>query len=310
MRILVVGAGAIGGYYGGRLIEAGRDVTFLVRPRRAAELAEFGLCIRSPHGDVDLGTPRHLLPEAIEAPYDLILFTPKAYDLDGAIASTAPAVGPRTMIMPLLNGMRHIDALVAAFGPAAVLGGLCAIPATLESPGVVRHLAPLHSLTYGERDGGRSPRTEAVAASFDGAGFDSLLSEHILLEMWEKWTLLASLAGLTCLMQTGVGDIMQAGGEPVALALLDECAAIAAAAGHTPRPDALARMRGVLTDPTAPTTASMLRDMRRGAPVEVEHVIADLLRRRPPEAAPPVSVLQIALVRLLVYERQRLAKAG
>jgi 2-dehydropantoate 2-reductase len=310
MRILVVGAGALGGYYGGRLIAAGRDVTFLVRPRRAAELAQHGLVIRSPHGDVDLGTPRHLVSEAIEAPYDLILFTPKAYDLEGAVASVAPAVGPRTTILPVLNGMRHIDALQAAFGPAAVLGGLCLIPATLESPGVVRHLGPAHGLTFGEIEGGRSPRTEAIAALFQGATFDSTLSEHVMLEMWEKWTLLATLAGITCVMQASVGEIATLGGADLTGALLDECAAIAAGAGFSPRPDALARMRAVLTDPAAPTTASMMRDMQRGAPVEVEHVIADLLRRRPPEGAPPVSVLHLALVRLQIYERQRLAKAA
>ncbi len=310
MRILVVGAGALGGYYGGRLIAAGRDVTFLVRPRRAAELAQHGLAIRSPHGDVDLGTPRHLVSEAIEAPYDLVLFTPKAYDLDGAIASTAPAVGPRTVVLPVLNGMRHIEALQAAFGPAAVLGGLCLIPATLESPGVVRHLGPAHGLTYGEIEGGRSPRTEAIAELFAGANFDAVLSEHVMLEMWEKWVLLASLAGITCLMGGSVGEIATAGGADLAATLLDECAAIAAAAGHTPRPEAIARMRGALTDPASPITASMLRDLQRGAPVEVEHVIADLLHRRPDGAAPPVSVLQAALVRLLVYERQRLARTA
>src|SRR6202043_1931860 len=109
MRILVVGAGAIGGYFGGRLLQAGRDVTFLVRPRRAAELAKAGLIVKSPHGDVTLAAPATTLSENIRRPFDLVLLSCKAYDLEGAMDSFAAAVGPETMILPLLNGMKHLD---------------------------------------------------------------------------------------------------------------------------------------------------------------------------------------------------------
>jgi 2-dehydropantoate 2-reductase len=116
MRVLVVGAGAIGGYFGGRLLEAGRDVTFLVRPRRAAELAQTGLVIRSKLGDMNLPAPPTVTSDTLRQAFDLVILSCKAYDLDDAMTSFAPAVGPETVILPLLNGMRHLDALEARFG--------------------------------------------------------------------------------------------------------------------------------------------------------------------------------------------------
>src|SRR6476619_7075840 len=143
MRTLIVGAGATGGYFGGRLLEAGRDVTFLVRPRRAAQLAERGLVITSPVGDVRLPTPPTVQADALREPFDVVLLSCKAYDLDDAIASFAPAVGPETVILPLLNGMRHVDTLETRFGADAVLGGLCMISSTLDDDGTIRHLSPM-----------------------------------------------------------------------------------------------------------------------------------------------------------------------
>jgi len=122
MRVLVVGAGAIGGYFGGRLLEAGRDVTFLVRPRRAAELARAGLVIESPNGDVTLPNPPTVQANALAEKFDVVLLSCKAFDLEDAMKSVAPAVGPQTSIIPLLNGMRHLDALEARFGANQVLG--------------------------------------------------------------------------------------------------------------------------------------------------------------------------------------------
>ena len=140
MRILVVGAGSIGGYFGGRLLQAGRDVTFLVRPRRAAELAKIGLMIRSPLGDVALAAPPTVTADALRAPFDLILLSCKAYDLQGAMDAFAPAVGPQTAILPLLNGMRQLELLEARFGAAPVLGGQCLISTVLDAEGGILHL--------------------------------------------------------------------------------------------------------------------------------------------------------------------------
>ncbi len=305
MRFLVVGAGAIGGYFGGRLLEAGRDVTFLVRPRRAAELASAGLIIRSRFGDVAFAKPPRLLADELSEPFDAVVLSCKAYDLEGAMASFAPAVGPATAILPLLNGMRHLDALVARFGRERVLGGWCTISATLDAQGRVIHLNDIHTLQFGERGGARSHRAEAIAAAFAGAKFDGRLSETIVQEMWEKWTFIAAAAGITCLMRAAIGDIVAAGAADLARALLAECADVAARQGFPPRPEFLERIRAMLAAPGSPLVASMLRDIERGAPTEADHILGDLLRRAEAASGDHAPLLRIAYAHLRAYEARR-----
>src|SRR6201992_22337 len=208
MRILVVGAGAIGGYFAGRLLQPGRDVTFLVRPRRAAELADAGLVIKSPLGDATLKNPPAVQADRLAEKFDVVLLSCKAFDLEDAIKSFAPAVGPQTAILPLLNGMRHLDMLDANLARERVLGDLCAIAVTLTDKREVVHLQPMQSLTFGERDGKMSERVRALADVFATGNFGSVASENIIQEMWEKWVFLASLAASTSLMRASVGDIL------------------------------------------------------------------------------------------------------
>ena len=196
MRILVVGAGAIGGYFGGRMLQAGRDVTFLVRPKRAAELADAGLVIKSPLGDVTLKNPPTVQADKLTEKFDVVLLSCKAFDLDDAIKSFAPAVGPQTSIIPLLNGMLHLDVLDKKFGRERVLGGLCAIAVTLNEKREVVHLQPMQSLNFGERDGKMSDRVRAIAEVMAAGNFGAVASEHIMQDMWEKWVFLASLAAV------------------------------------------------------------------------------------------------------------------
>ncbi|MFC7398448.1 2-dehydropantoate 2-reductase [Chelatococcus sp. GCM10030263] len=310
MRFLVVGAGAIGGYFGGRLLEAGRDVTFLVRPRRAEMLVQRGLVIRSPAaGDVTLPSPPTVLAEALETPFDVILLSCKAYDLDGAIAAVAPAVGPNTLILPLLNGMGHLDVLDARFGAEKVLGGLCIISTDLDADGRVLHLNDMHSLMFGERNGTGSARAQALAQAFAGATFDGRLSETILQDMWEKWVFIATAAGINSLMRASVGDIVAAGAADLAMGLAEECAAIAARHGYPPRPEFRERSERTFTAAGSPMTASMLRDIERGAPVEAEHLLGDLLRRGG-DAVGPRSLLRIAYAHLKAYEARRAREQG
>lgn len=309
MRFLIVGAGALGGYFGGRLLAAGRDVTFLLRARRAAQIARTGLVVHSPAGDLHIGAPPHRLSEQLDEPFDAILVGCKAYDLEDTMASFAAAVGPNTAILPLLNGMGHIDRLVERFGSDKVLGGLCMISATLDAEGAVRHLNDLHGLTFGERDGTMSPRVEAIAAQFEGANFDAVATRDILQEMWEKWAFIAATAGLTSLMRATVGDIVSAGGQDIALAIVDDCAAIAAHNGHPLRDAARQRMQGALTAAGSPMTASMYRDLRLGGKVESDHIIGDLLARAPTPASAVPSVLRTAYVHLKAYEAQRAREA-
>ncbi|MBS0531591.1 MAG: 2-dehydropantoate 2-reductase [Proteobacteria bacterium] len=305
MRILVVGAGAIGGYFGGRLLQAGRDVTFLVRPKRASELASAGLVIKSPLGDVTLKNPPTVQADKLSDKFDVILLSCKAFDLEDAIKSFAPAVGPQTSIIPMLNGMRHLDVLDAKFGRERVLGGQCAIAATLNEKHEIVQLAPMQSLGFGERDGGTSDRVKAIADTFASGNFGSQASDTIMQDMWEKWVFLATLAGTTSLMRAAVGHIIAApGGRDFILGVRDEIAAIAKAAGHDPREAFLTRTQGMLTTEGSPLTASMFRDIKAGAAVEADHVIGDLITRA--EAAKlPVPKLRTIYTHLKAYENQR-----
>ncbi len=306
MRILVVGAGAIGGYFGGRLLQAGRDVTFLVRQRRATELARDGLVIKSPNGDATLKDPPTLQAETLGEKFDVVLLSCKAFDLDDAIKSFAPAVGPNTAIIPLLNGMRHIDVLDSHFGKDRVLGGQCGIAATLDEHRHVVQLAPAFQLlSFGERNGGLSDRVRAIAEDFAPGNIGSQASENIMQEMWEKWVMLTTLAASTSLMRAPVGHILAApGGRDFILGVRDECSAVAKAADHAPREMFVSRMNGMLTTEGSPLTASMFRDIKARAPVEADHVVGDMIARGD-AAKVPVPRLRIAYTHLKAYESQR-----
>ena len=279
MRILVVGAGAIGGYFGGRLLQAGRDVT--------------------------LKNPPTVQADKLAEKFDVVLLSCKAFDLDEAIKSFASAVGPQTAIIPMLNGMLHLDVLDKKFGHERVLGGLCAIAVTLNEHREIVQLAPMQSLGFGERDGKLSDRVRAIAEVMASGKFGAAASEQIIHDMWEKWVFLASLAASTCLMRAPVGDILAApGGKDFILGMLDECSAVATAEGHTPSGPFFERARGMLTADGSQLTASMFRDIRAGARVEADHVVGDMVARGD-AAKVPVPKLRTAYTHLKAYEKQR-----
>jgi 2-dehydropantoate 2-reductase len=308
MNILVVGAGAVGGYFGGRLLEQKRDVTFLVRPGRAAQLASSGLIIRSRMGDVSLAAPRTVLAEDLHDTFDLVLLSCKAYDMENAMASFAPAVGSNTAILPLLNGMRHLELLDRQFGSARVLGGQCFIAATMNEQHEIVHLNEAHDLSFGERSGVTSDRVRRIAEEFTGARCNARLSTEIVLEMWEKWAFIASAAGGTCLMRASVGDILTApGGKEFLMGLLDECGSVAEAEGHRLREASIKRAQTTLTTPGSPLTASMLRDIERNAAIEADHIVGDMLRRGAESNMPKerLAHLAVAFTHLKSYEARR-----
>jgi 2-dehydropantoate 2-reductase len=305
MRVLVVGAGAVGGYIGGRLLQAGRDVTFLVRPGRAEQIRKDGFAVRVAAERADELTVRAIVSEQIEAPYDLVLVTCKAYDLESAMDGFAPAVGPETAILPLLNGLRHLDLLSERFGASRLLGGQCVITATLDERGHAVLLGPTATLTFGELNSTLSRRTEAIATTMQDAGFAVQVSNAVLLEMWEKWVLLATFAGMTCLMRGAIGDIVAAGAAGLTEALLEECRHIAASEDQRIRPEVLQRIRTLLTQANSTIMASMLRDLERGTKTEADHVLGDLLDRQPELAVNSPSLLRIAYLHLKTYEARR-----
>ena len=310
MRILVLGAGGTGGYFGGRLAQAGADVTFLVRPARAALLAERGLRIRSPLGDADLDvatvTAQDLPALAAARPFDLVLLACKAYDLDSAIESVAPAVGANTAVLPILNGLLHYDALDARFGRERVPGGLCFIGATLGADGEVLHLGRPASITFGLREGNADGGVLArLAAAYAQAGVDHLYAPDIAAAQWIKYSFLAALAAGTCLTRASVGAIVAAeGGEAFMAALHAECLAVAAAEGHPVPGDEARTARAGLTRAGSPVTASMLRDLQAGLRVEALQIVGDMVHRAH-RAGLQVPRLEAAWVHLQAYESAR-----
>jgi 2-dehydropantoate 2-reductase len=301
MRFLVVGAGSTGGYFGGRLAQAGRDVTFLVRPARAERLRRTGLQIVSPHGDLTL-SPQLVTADAITGPYDAVLLTVKAFSLDAALEDLAPAIGPETMILPVLNGMKHVDVLTARFGATALVGCVCKIATKLDDAGRIHQLSKLQDIVYGEMSGASSARTERLDTAMQGAGFNARLSTTIAREMWEKWVMLATLGGITCLMRGNTGEIARAaGGRDFALAFLNEVAAVVTAVGEAPSENFLAATRDMITQTDSSDTSSMYRDLQNGNPVEVEQIIGDLLARAG-QARIATPLLAAAYTHLSVYQ--------
>ena len=316
MKILVLGAGATGGYFAGRLVQVGGDVTFLVRDRRAKQLAARGLVVQSPHGDFTVPAKFVKQPD-VRPEYDLVLLTCKAYDLDAAIASIRPAMGPSTHVLPLLNGLAHVDRLIAEFGAGRVIGGTCGIPATLTPDGDVVQLGPLHRIAYGLLPG-TSPdaraKLEQLHALYTKTPIDAVLAEDVAQELWEKFVLLTTLATMTCLMRGAVGDIVAADeGAALIAETLDACARTAAAAGHAPREKALAAFRKLLLERGSTFTASMLRDVESGNRTEGEHIVGDMLRRARAAGVEP-GPLRAGYCNLQTYavrrERDALARAA
>jgi 2-dehydropantoate 2-reductase len=312
MRILVLGAGGTGGYFGGRLAQSGADVTFLVRPARAAQLDAKGLQIRSPLGDADLRVA-HVTAEALPAlakarPFDMVLLSCKAYDLESSIEAIAPAAGEGTWVLPILNGLRHYTPLDERFGAQRVVGGLCFISAMKGADGEVRHLGQPASITFGERQpDADSKRTADFAALCARANIDHVRSMDIASDQWTKFTFLTTLAAGTCLMRAPVGRIVAAqGGDAFMRALYGECLAVARAEGQPIDETAQNTALATLTAPGSPLKASMLRDLEAGQAVEAMQIVGDMyLRAR--AAGMEAPMLASAWVHLQAYEAGRAA---
>jgi 2-dehydropantoate 2-reductase len=302
MRTLILGAGGTGGYFGGRLAAAGADVGFLLRPASAERLRRDGLAIRSVRGDLQLPV-RVLTRDALDGPYDLILLSCKAYDLAGAIDDIAPAVGPGTRILPLLNGLAHLDRLDARFGRARVLGGLCNISAGRGPAGEVVHLNRYDELVFGARRPADAA-LDAVGAELRRGHFRSIAGDDIELAIWEKFVFIATLASVTCAMRGDIGSILATGpGERLIRGTLAECQAVAAAHGYPVRAAADKLATRAFTERGSTFTASMLRDIQAGSCTEAEHIVGDMVARAE-AAGVPVPHLQFALCHLQVYEGQ------
>jgi len=308
MRALIVGAGSVGGYFGGRLAAAGRDVTFLVHPRRAAELTR-GLTIVS-RGEETVVAVNSIIAGGAARHFDLILLAVKAYQLESATLDLAPYVSERTMILPVLNGMKHMDTLRSRFGALHVLGGVARIATSLDESGRILDQGSFHDLVYGEWNGEKSSRIVALDAFMQEAGFDARLSTDIERAMWEKWAMLASLAAITCLMDGDIGAVARAPrGVAFAEALFGEVVTAVNALWRPLSDTFKGQVRPLLTDSASTLTSSMYRDMKAGQRVEADQIIGDLVARAATKGV-ATPLLSAALVRLKVYEERPPAHGG
>jgi len=277
MRILCLGAGAIGGYFGGRLAEAGADVTFLVRERRQSELLSDGLRIQSVFGDARVAV-KAVTHGEVRGPFDLIILTCKAYDLPSAIQTIESFVEPGTGILPLLNGVAHIDILNQKFGKERVLGGVAKIAATLTPEGVIKHLNDWRFITFGEQNGALSPRVQSLKAAFDKTSVVAAAVPNIMQIIWEKVVHLSTVAGMTCLMRASVGEIARTRlGSELLIDFLERNAVIAKHEGFPPSDQFLEEYRQLFRDRNSSYTASMLRDIEKNGPIEADHILGFML---------------------------------
>ena len=306
MRILVLGAGAVGGYFGGRLAAAGRDVRFLVRPARAALLAEKGLVVASLLGDFTV-RPQLATADTLRGPYDLVLLTAKHYDLDQAIEAIRPAVGPQTAVLPLLNGLVHLDRLAAAFGDQAILGGVAYVGASLRPDGSINHHNRLSGIAFGERSGGVSERARAISDEFADSKVSAPPSENVMLDMWEKFVMITTMAGMNCLMRGTIGDIAATDdGAALMLDLFAENQAVAKAAGYPLRQSYIDQISAMLTEKGSANNASMHHDLAQGSRTEGAYIIGDM-RRRAAALGVATPLLRAAWAHLQIYETRRAA---
>ena len=292
MRILVVGAGATGGAFGTLLQEAGRDITYLVRPRKQAALRRDGLRFISPTAD-RTHPVRTLTATDAAGTFDLILITVKATGFDAVLGEIGPFVGPGTALIPILNGYAHVDRLEQLY-PGQVVGGLARIVATLDGD-TVRQQTALTSLTVGGLNGNHVPAD--VSQALDVPGVDFSLVDDISDALWEKWAFIAAAGIVNCLFRAPVGRIIEAGGESKIQEAISETEAVAAAAGHPVSDAGHQQAVGLLTEPGSAFTSSLYRDLSAGLPSEAEHILGDLARRAR-DLNVPTPLLDLTLIQI------------
>ncbi|KEO84479.1 ketopantoate reductase family protein [Tumebacillus flagellatus] len=305
MKFLVVGAGAVGGYFGGRLVQKGEDVTFLVRSGRRAQLEQTGLVIESHAGNWSAGVKTLVAGEEADAPFDVVLLSVKAYHMGQIVEDLRGYVTEQTVILPLLNGYGHYETLWQAFGKERVLGGLCFISTTLDAEGRIVHSSPRHDVTFGEWDGGRTERVEKILEHMSCAGFDVILSENVQRDVWHKYITIAVISGITTLFRSSLGPIMaDAHGHATCKKLLAEIVEITRLAGAPTKEDVEEKTYQIVVNSPFGMKASMLYDMEKGLSVETDHLHGYLLSlaEKHGRTATEFPVLQAVYGVLRVYE--------
>ncbi|MGH0597949.1 2-dehydropantoate 2-reductase [Bacillus mycoides] len=277
MRILVLGAGGVGGFFGGRLAEKGEDVTFLVRSKRKEQLEEKGLVIRSINGDFSF-QPKLITKEDITTPFDVILFSTKAYHLNEAITDLKPFVGENTVIIPVLNGIAHLTLLQKEFGVEKVIGGLCFIETTLNDQGEIVQTSVANRLVFGEIKPQDSERIKLISKIFADTKASFVLSENIVQDMWHKYLFITVMSGVTTLMRAPIGPIRESdGGREFIRNLFEESVQIMKSMGAPVKDNIVQEHMKTIDKISYDMKSSMQRDMEKGSLIEGKYLQGYLL---------------------------------
>ncbi len=280
MRIAVVGAGAVGGYFGARLAAAGADVRFVARGAHGAALRRTGLKLRSALGDLHLHPVRVSAPgEPADRPADLVLVAVKMYDLEEAAPAVAALCGPATLVVPIQNGVEAADILAARLARARLAPAVAYIGAHLETPGVIRHVGTTARLVFGPVQGEPEPALEALAAACRRAAIDHELSRAMPVELWRKFVFLAPFAAITTRYRLSAGALRE---DPLAWmrlrALVAEAVAVGRARG-VPLPEDLVEERlELIRNLPAGMRSSMAVDFEAGRPLELDWLVGAVVR--------------------------------
>lgn len=276
MKILIVGAGGIGGFFGAKMQQAGADITYLLRKQRQQLISDKGLTIETPKGSFTIH-PQTVLADQLEPVYDLIILACKAFDLDNSLKSIAKA-SSKGIILPFLNGFTHLEILDREFGKERVMGGVAHIAATISETGSVKQLTELGSLTIGPRTPEQVALCQELFSLCQKTDFDSFYKENIEQALWDKWVFLASLAGMTTICRGSIGEIAATPyGKELSKRMFVECCAIAVSQQYPISEKAQLTSQEILTKEGSPFTASMLRDLLAGKKNEYQHILGDLI---------------------------------
>ncbi|MBL8539530.1 MAG: ketopantoate reductase family protein [Betaproteobacteria bacterium] len=279
MRICIIGSGGVGGYFGGRLAASGTEVAFVARGAHLAALRTNGLRVESALGAVHVQPVEATDDPKTLGPCDLVIIAVKLWGTADAIDAAVPVMRERSAIVSLQNGVQAVRLLAERFGRERVLGGLAQISALIESPGVIRHNGTLQRLVFGELDGSRSARAEALLAACLAAGIDAHLSDSIERAIWEKFVFLVGLSATTTLTRCPLGPVRE---NPLTRALLlqvmSEAAALGRARGVALPEDSAERQLAFMDTLPRELVASMLGDLRRGNPLELEWLSGTVAR--------------------------------
>lgn len=304
MQVVVLGAGGVGGYLGARLITGGADVVFLARESRAAELSARGLIVKSPLGDFAAPVRVMVAGTAPKLAPDVVILACKEPALASALDTVTPLLAPETRLLPLLNGVRHIDTLSARYPDTHLLGGIVHGAANLRPDGVIEHLSSFMTVITGPVATAGDPVADEIVDRLKAAGVDAYVTHEIRQDMWNKFLFLAAFAGITCLMRASIGAILQTDhGRERILHLLEETRSVAQAEGYAPTDVMMEEYRALLTEEGSTLTSSMLRDIESGRRTEGDHILGDMLQRARHHEL-PAPVLAIAAAHVQAYERR------